>query len=100
MDIYKSKELAEKLSGKEVVVEAIEGLYLSKEELPEEISMILEEKEDYLVYINPVEEDKTIAHVLTEDEEVLVSFLSNEEGRVEEVYCEARGMEEVSHMGS
>lgn len=92
MDIHQSKELAEKLTGKGIVLEAIEGIYLSKEELPQEISMFLTE-EDYLVYINPIEEDKVVAHVLTENEEVLVSFLSDEDGRVEEVYHGTKRME-------
>ncbi|GLI56409.1 hypothetical protein PM10SUCC1_19230 [Propionigenium maris DSM 9537] len=101
MNITESKELAEKLTGKEVEEEAIEGIYLGIEELPERISMILEgNDEDFMAYLNPIDEDKVVIHVLSESEEVLVSYLADEAGSVEEVYHGTKGMEQGSHMGS
>ena len=89
MNIYKSKELAEKLSGELVIFEAIEGVYLEKEEIDESLqAYLLEDQEEYLVYLNPVEEDKIVAHILAENEEALVSFLMLEDGSIEEIYSE------------
>ena len=94
MNITESKELAEKLSGEEIVIEAIEGICIVRLELPEEISMILEGNEDeYMVYLNPIEEDQVVVHVLSESEEVLISYLMDEAGNVEEVYHGTTGVE-------
>lgn len=89
MNTTESKELAEKLTGKEVIEEAIEGIYLGIEELLEEISVILEEHDEYLLFLNPcLEEEKVVVHVLAPTEEVLLSYLMDEEGKVEKVYSE------------
>ena len=86
MDIYKSKELAEKLSGKEVALEAIEGIYLQVEELDEVLHPHLTDQEEYLAYVNPIKGDKAVVHILAQNEEVLASFLMLEDGSIEEIY--------------
>jgi hypothetical protein len=88
MDVKKSKELAEKLSGEEVIFEAIEGIYLQPEEIEEVLHQYLIDQEEYLTYLNPIGEDKVVVHTLGDDEEVLVSFLMLEDGSIEKVYKE------------
>jgi|GEM_PF-6221413 len=88
MDVKKSKELAEKISGEEVIFEAIEGIYLQPEEIEEVLHQYLIDQEEYLTYLNPIGEDKVVAHILGEDEEVLVSFLMLEDGSIEKIYKE------------
>jgi hypothetical protein len=91
MNTSESKELAKKLTGKEVIEETIEGVILEKSELPEEISMFLEEEKDYLAYLNPLENDDIVTHILL-DEKLIVSFLINEDGIVKEVFNDNSGM--------
>lgn len=91
MDVQESKELAEKLSGKEVVEEAIEGIYLGIEELLREISMFLEEKEEYLVYLNPTYDDMIVIHVTLEDK-IKVSYLTDEDGELKEIFNDTERM--------
>ena len=74
MDVKKSKELAEKLSGEKVIFEAIEGIYLQSEEIEDVLQPYLTDKEEYLTYLNPIGEDRVVVHILAENEEVLVSF--------------------------
>jgi hypothetical protein len=88
MDVKKSKELAEKISGEEVIFKAIEGIYLQPEEIEEVLHQYLIDQEEYLTYLNPIGEDKVVVHILGEDEEVLVSFLMLEDGSIEKVYEE------------
>ncbi len=88
MDVKKSKELSEKLSGEEVIFEAIEGVYLQPEEIEEVLHQYLIDQEEYLTYLNPIGEDKVVVHILGDDEEVLVSFLMLEDGSIEKVYKE------------
>ena len=89
MDVKKSKELAEKISGEEVIIEAIEGIYLQPEEIEEVLHQYLIDREEYLTYLNPIGEDKVVVHILGDDEEeVLVSFLMLEDGSIEKVYKE------------
>jgi hypothetical protein len=90
MNVKKSKELAESLSGEEVVEDAIEGIYLQNDEIEEILQPYLMNQEEYLTYLNPIGEDKVVVHILAEDEEVLVSFLMLEDGSIEKVYGEDR----------
>jgi hypothetical protein len=86
MDVKKSKELAELLSGEEVFEEATEGIFLQSDEVDEILQPYLLNQEEYLTYLNPVSGDRIVVHILDENEEVLVSFLMLEDGSVEEIY--------------
>lgn len=91
MNTTESKELAKKLSNTKVIEENIEGVILEKSELPEEISMFLEEEKEYLAYLNPLENNDILTHILL-DGKLIVSFLMSEDGLVKEVFNDTKGM--------
>ena len=89
MNIYKSKEFTEKLYNEEVITEAIEGIYMTKDELPEEVSVLLldiKDEYEYLVYLNPIARDKVVCNIIGNGKEILLSYLIDEVGRIEAIY--------------
>lgn len=85
MNTNESKNIAEKLTGKEVIEETIEGVILEKSELPEALSMFLKEEKEYLAYLNPLENHDIVTHILL-DGKLIISFLISEDGAVKEIF--------------